>query len=206
MKKWEKFSQEELELFVKESYSYAQLAEKCGYCKTSGSAIQYTKEMIQERNLDISHFTGQAHNKNEFDYSRFKYGNNIKAAQAIDAISYLRGWHCECCGLSEWLNQPITLEVHHKDGDRLNNVLENLELLCPNCHSYTENWRGKNIDKKITQTVSEEDFVSALQKSPNIRQALLSLGLAAKGGNYSRAHELIVKYQIIHLLEPRSRN
>lgn len=41
------------------------------------------------------------------------------------------------------MNKPISLEVHHKDGDKENNESENLELLCPNCHSYTENYRGR---------------------------------------------------------------
>lgn len=51
---------------------------------------------------------------------------------------------CERCGLSEWLNQPIPLELHHKDGNHYNNDLENLEILCPNCHSLEPNNSGKN--------------------------------------------------------------
>lgn len=51
---------------------------------------------------------------------------------------------CECCGLTTWLGNPIPLEVHHKDGDRHNNVIENFELLCPNCHAFTDSYRGKN--------------------------------------------------------------
>ena len=51
---------------------------------------------------------------------------------------------CECCGLTQWLDNPIPLEVHHKDGNRHNNVLENFELLCPNCHAFTDSYRGKN--------------------------------------------------------------
>ena len=54
---------------------------------------------------------------------------------------------CECCGLSEWLGQPIPLELHHIDGDRTNNVLRNYQLLCPNCHSFTDSYRGKNAKK-----------------------------------------------------------
>ena len=54
---------------------------------------------------------------------------------------------CEKCGLSEWLGQPISLELHHKDGDRYNNILENFELLCPNCHATTNSYRGKNCAK-----------------------------------------------------------
>lgn len=51
---------------------------------------------------------------------------------------------CECCGGTTWMDRPIPLEVHHKDGDRHNNVIENYELLCPNCHAFTDSYRGKN--------------------------------------------------------------
>lgn len=79
--------------------------------------------------------------------------------------------------------------------------MDNLVLLCPNCHSYTDNWRGKNINTGKAK-IEEQDYVDALRNSPNIRQALLKLGLTAKGANYIRARELIVKYNIVHLLEP----
>lgn len=55
---------------------------------------------------------------------------------------------CECCGLTTWLGQPIPLEVHHKDGDRSHNELDNFELLCPNCHAFTDSYRGKNSRKE----------------------------------------------------------
>lgn len=54
---------------------------------------------------------------------------------------------CECCGLTTWLNQPIPLELHHIDGDRTNNKIENYQLLCPNCHAFTDSYRGKNSRK-----------------------------------------------------------
>lgn len=54
---------------------------------------------------------------------------------------------CECCGLFEWLGEPIPLELHHKDGNRFNNVLDNFQLLCPNCHAKTSSYRGKNSYK-----------------------------------------------------------
>lgn len=195
MKKWEKFTKEEIEQFTKESYSYAELAEKCGYNKASGSYTQTMKDMISQLDLDISHFTFQGWNKNNFDYSRFVYGKKIRSVNMIDAIAALRGRKCENCGLEEWMGSPISLEVHHKDGDELNSVLENLQLLCPNCHSMTDTYKGKNI-KNRDKIVPEEDFVNALREASNIRQALLMLGLTAKGKNYMRANELIIKYQL----------
>lgn len=54
-------------------------------------------------------------------------------------------YKCECCGLSVWNGLPISLELHHKDGNRTNHKFENLQLLCPNCHAQTETYRAKNI-------------------------------------------------------------
>ena len=54
---------------------------------------------------------------------------------------------CENCGLTHWLNNPIPLELHHKDGNKNNNILSNYELLCPNCHTLTDSYRGKNVTK-----------------------------------------------------------
>lgn len=113
----------------------------------------------------------------------------------LDAIIALRGRKCECCGLEEWMGKPIPLEAHHKDGDELNSTLENLQLLCPNCHAMTDTYKGKNI-KNRDRIVPEEEFVKALREADNIRQALLMLGLTAKGRNYMRANELIIKYKI----------
>ena len=61
---------------------------------------------------------------------------------------------CELCGVSEWLNIKLPLELHHKDGDHFNNDLSNLQILCPNCHSIQEGNAGANAgrytqDKKV---------------------------------------------------------
>jgi len=52
---------------------------------------------------------------------------------------------CEICGLSEWLGKPLSLELHHVNGHGNDNRLENLQLLCGNCHSQTDNWGGRGI-------------------------------------------------------------
>ena len=104
-----------------------------------------------------------------------------------------RGCVCECCGAKEWLNKPINLELHHKDGDRSNCEEDNLELLCPNCHSYTDNYGSKN---KKHIDVSDEEFIEALKQSSSIRQALFAVGLSDAGANYNRARTLINQHKI----------
>lgn len=84
---------------------------------------------------------------------RFNWPGNPRADVAFEDLktkdrrkAYLineRGWACEKCLNSQWNGKPITIEMHHIDGDNDNNLKTNLELLCPNCHSQTENWRGK---------------------------------------------------------------
>ena len=55
---------------------------------------------------------------------------------------------CSECGCDgNWRGKTLSLEVHHKDGDRTNNELTNLTFLCPNCHAVTENFGSKNIKR-----------------------------------------------------------
>ncbi|MBX2928882.1 MAG: HNH endonuclease [Saprospiraceae bacterium] len=51
---------------------------------------------------------------------------------------------CEICGIDSWNDKSLEMELHHKDGVRTNHLLQNLVLLCPNCHSQTDTFRAKN--------------------------------------------------------------
>jgi DNA-binding CsgD family transcriptional regulator len=66
---------------------------------------------------------------------------NLKRRLLADG---LKAAHCERCGIADWLGEPLALCLHHLNGDRHDNRLENLRLLCPNCHSQTENFSGRN--------------------------------------------------------------
>ena len=56
---------------------------------------------------------------------------------------------CELCGAASWMGKRLPLELHHKDGNGFNNNLENLQILCPNCHSIQAGNSGANIGKYV---------------------------------------------------------
>ena len=165
MKNWEKFTRHEIEEFVKESYSFATLAEKLGYNKTGGSYLTSMKEMITELNIDISHFTGQGWLSGQ-TYESGKYlpfdeyikGESVQTNKIRIKLlrEGLKEHICECCNNTLWNNVPIPLEVHHKDGNKDNNTIDNLQLLCPNCHALTDNYKGKNTCKHKRKNLRQE--------------------------------------------------
>lgn len=102
---------------------------------------------------------------------------------------------CNHCGIKEWNGKPLTLELEHKDGNNQNNVRENLEAICPNCHSQTETWRGKNKKNKRLK-VSDDEIIKVYIVKKNIYQTLIEVGLSPKGGNYKRIHNLIRTFNL----------
>lgn len=155
MSKKRKWTDEQFIDAVKGSLSYAQVLEKLGL-KVAGSNYDTVKRKIQELSLDISHMTGKVWNQGE----RFRI---IKPARPLNKIlvehsTYinfnklklrllkegLKEYKCECCNRTEWLGKPIKLELHHINGIKDDLRIENLQILCPNCHAYTDNYRGKN--------------------------------------------------------------
>ena len=68
---------------------------------------------------------------------------------------------CEECGISEWRDEPLSLELHHRNGERHDNRLENLALLCPNCHSQTHTWGGKNVSRGVTEMARLDNAAGA---------------------------------------------
>jgi len=106
-------------------------------------------------------------------------------------LLYERGHQCESCKNTEWLDEPIPLELEHIDGNNRNQIKENLLLLCPNCHAKTSTYRGKNAKRDTNKTVSDEDLIKAIKETNNIRTALINVGLTPKGGNYNRCYKLM---------------
>lgn len=143
--------------YVEESYTYADVCRKLGW-KPTGANYTYVKKYIKELELDTSHFTGQATNiGNKLMKSKEK-----KAKEYLTTNSYvsakrlkwklfsegLKEYRCEKCGQNHWNGGQISLQLHHINGDNTDNRIENLQILCPNCHSQTDNFCGNNNHNK----------------------------------------------------------
>jgi hypothetical protein len=66
----------------------------------------------------------------------------------------LKDKKCEKCGISNWQGEDLPLELHHIDGNRFNNNIDNLQILCPNCHSLTPNHSKKKIENTLTSKIN----------------------------------------------------
>lgn len=143
---------EELQSIVDESSSYKEIIEKIGL-KPIGNNYKTINRLIRHYNIDTAKLAEKrkkltAHAV-ETPYEDIFSGKIVQMIKPQKSIQYLvrtgrKKYSCEKCGISEWNGGKITLELHHKDGNHTNNRLENLEILCPNCHSQTENFRFKN--------------------------------------------------------------
>jgi 5-methylcytosine-specific restriction endonuclease McrA len=99
-------------------------------------------------------------------------------------------YKCNKCGIKDWNGKNITLEIEHKDGNNWNNKENNLELLCPNCHSQTLTFRKKGINIPKKQ-ITDNEILEQLKNCTNINQVLINLKLSNSGGNYKRVHKII---------------
>ena len=123
-----------------------------------------------------------------FTEANAKYRSNHYLKRIIQEFNLLPR-KCSCCNIDSWQGKNITLELDHIDGCAHNCKIENLRLLCPNCHSQTNTFRGKGINTG-KQKVTDEELKESIRTSKNIRQALINVGLSPRGGNYTRALKL----------------
>lgn len=95
---------------------------------------------------------------------------------------------CEQCNNSQWNNKPISLQLHHIDGNNKNHTITNLQLLCPNCHSQTHNYAGKN-KRNTMAPKNHQSYIDAINSSFSIYEASCKLGFNSV--NYKKFRTII---------------
>lgn len=169
----------------------------CAASRTFSKESRLKKSMANKKHYKEHGWSG----KNNIIKFRRTWKKKIMESD-FDSLSYLSKrkrviWEqdCKCkeCGLNKWREKPLTLELEHLNGNHSDNNRSNLAALCPNCHSITRTWRGRN--KKDSQHgPSDMEIWETYQDSKNIRQTLIKLGIAAKGNNYARVKRVVRKY------------
>lgn len=157
------FTPSELQKLLDESNSYSDLLRKIDM-NPKGDNPKTLKKIIAELNLDETKLklnrsnlyrnnAKVTHKKVKIPIEDIIMNNKYPNYHTSSLLKRLiqegyKEYKCERCGLTEWQGQPIPLQLHHKNGVHTNNLLNNLEVLCPNCHALTDTYCGKNLKKK----------------------------------------------------------
>lgn len=148
-----KYTESILQQAVDDNLSLAGVFRSLGL-KPTGGNYTYIKQKIDGYGISISHFTGAAWNTGlkfrpmkTFSMEDILVENSSYQSSKLRLRLINEGYKeyvCEKCLLTEWMGFPIPLELHHLNGIHDDNRLENLQILCSNCHSLTENFGNKN--------------------------------------------------------------
>ena len=139
---------------VAQNHSIAGVLRQLG-CTFSGSYYRWVHRLVEKYGLDTSHWLGQGYLRDkhhswsprrplsEILVERSTYGNCFQLKRRLIGEGLLK-YACDECGISEWRGRPLVLQLDHRNGVGDDHRLENLRLLCPNCHSQTETYCGRN--------------------------------------------------------------
>ena len=146
---------------VKRCDNINQVCKELGKKQTTANRL-LIKRIIEKYKIDTSHFVidyaKRTNKKKMDDCDIFVINSSYQTAKLKNRL-ILKGYKeykCEMCGRTTWEGKPIPLQTHHINGDNSDNRIENLQLLCPNCHAFTDTYCGKNISKSNLKEIHAE--------------------------------------------------
>ena len=153
MKKIDWHDKQKLASVVNRSFSMLEFLRGVGLA-TTGSNASTAKKYFNIHSISTSHFNGNRHLKPNrmtleqilVENSTFKDLTRLKRRLIKEGLLTSHCYKCKNTG--QWMGKSLTLQLEHKNGNNKDHRLENLELLCPNCHSQTSTWGGKRRIKQ----------------------------------------------------------
>jgi hypothetical protein len=152
-------SADEFKNLIENSTSIMEVLNKLGYQNKSGTMHNKVKKRIKEDGLNTEHMNKLNNSliKNgvtkipieEILIENSSYTNRTRLKIRLVNEKILEYSCVECGNTGEWMGKPITLHLDHINGVNNDNRIENLRFLCPNCHSQTETYSGKNYGKYV---------------------------------------------------------
>lgn len=140
--KLHKYTEEELRVAVASSKSIRSVLKKLGVASYGGNYFVFHKA-VKEFAIDTAHFTGNGWNKggkaiNRIETDALLVDGSTVTSHKLRLRLLKEGYfesRCQKCGITHWQESPVSLELHHVNNKRSDNRLENLTILCPNCHA-----------------------------------------------------------------------
>jgi len=152
-----RYSTEQLQEAVQTSTSMRQVLAKLSLAPYGGN-YDVLRGKLKRLGLDTSHFLGRAWSRDRCLSPKIpleRYLQGVRPIQSYKLKNRLVKHGvltpvCVGCGLQNWLGQPIPFELDHVNGNNKDNRLENLRLLCPNCHALTPTYRSKRRSRGLS--------------------------------------------------------
>ena len=120
------------------------------------SCLNCGKEVVLRYKSEEKKYCSHTCHKEHFSKTQLELNKELIVEGKItnrptlyNVLLHMFGNKCQECGIDSWNGKDIKCQVDHTDGDSTNNKLENLRLLCPNCHSQTETFAGRNKGKNV---------------------------------------------------------
>lgn len=138
----------------KNNITIKSVIDEIGVGSISGTTYTLIHDIVKKHNLDVSHWVGVKINKGKKLPRKWPISHYLKLFKVTIIHSHqlkirlleegIKKHECEMCKNTLWNGKEISLELHHVNGNKNDNRLNNLQILCANCHAQTDNYSGKN--------------------------------------------------------------